>query len=331
LSEIGLGLISCGNMGRSLVTHAKDVPGCSLRCVADVVEEKAKALAEEMGCDYVTDSNALLSRGDIDAVVVAAPNFLHRELVEQAAAQQKHVFCEKPLALTTADAKAMVAAAADNGVKLMVGQVLRYISPFPYIQQLVDGGELGEPFAMQTTRIGGSWGGHYHAQWRLRRETCGGPLFEVSAHEIDYMRQIMGEAKRVSAGMGRYVALEIDYEDLAMLLIDFQNGGYGQLLAGHAAFLGTYDVKLFLTQGTILCRPWPAEVRYKAADGDEVTVGEKDLEAEPGVRREMREFVECIQNDTPPTIPGEEGVRNVELAEAAGISAREGRPVDLPL
>jgi UDP-N-acetylglucosamine 3-dehydrogenase len=331
LSEVGVGLISCGNMGRSLVTQAKDVPGCAVRCVADVVEEKARALAEEMGCDYVTDNDALLARADIDAVVVAAPNFLHREIVEQATAQKKHVFCEKPLALTTADAKAMVAAAADSGVKLMVGQVLRYISPFPYIKQLVDSGELGEPFAMQTTRIGGSWGGHYHAQWRLKRETCGGPLFEVSAHEIDYMRQILGEARRVTASMGHHVAPEIDYEDIAMLLIDFEGGGHGQLLAGHAAFLGTYDVKLFLTKGTLLCRPWPAEVRYKAAEGDEVTVAEEDLEAEPGVRREMREFVECILKDTPPTIPGEEGVRNVELAEAAGISVREGRPVDLPL
>ncbi len=331
MSEVGLGLISCGNMGKSLVTSAKDVPGCSLRCVADVVEEKAKALAEDMGCDYVTDNNALLSRADIDAVIVAAPNFLHREMVEQAAAHKKHIFCEKPLALTTADARAMVQGAAHHGVKLMVGQVLRYISPFHYIIELVDSGELGEPFAMQTTRIGGSWGGHYHAQWRLKRETCGGPLFEISAHEIDYMRQIMGEAKRVTASMGLHVAPEIDYEDTAMLLIDFENGGHGQLLAGHSAFIGVYDVKLFLTQGTILCRPWPAEVRYKVADGEEITVDEKELEAEAGVRREVREFVECILNDTPPTIPGEEGVRNVELAEAAGISARESRPVDLPL
>jgi predicted dehydrogenase len=330
MNEVRLGLISCGNMGRSLITSTTDIPGCAVSCVADVVEEKARALAEELGCAYVTNAELLMTRDDVDAVVIAAPNFLHRDLAVKAAAHGNHIFCEKPMALTKADAQAMVQAAADHGVKLMVGQVLRYIAPFPYVKRLVDGGELGEPFGMQTTRIGGGWGGHYHAAWRLKRETCGGPLYEVSSHEIDYMRQIMGEAKAVTAHLGHYVVPDIDYEDLAMLLIDFGKGS-GQLLAGHSAFLGAYDVKLFCTKGTVLCRPWPTELRYKTETGEEVLVDSAELETEPGVRREMREFVECILNDTPPTIPGEEGVRNVEIAEAARISSEEGRKVPLPL
>ena len=149
-------------------------------------------------------------------------------------------------------------------------------------------------------------------------------------HDIDFMRQIMGEAKRVTAGAGRYVETEIDYEDMAMLLIEFENGGFGQLLAGHCAQIGAYDVKLFCTGGTVLCRPG-SEMRYKKVGEDEAVASEGDLAAEPGVRREVREFVECVLNDTEPTIPGEEGVRNVEIAEAALISAAENRPVDLPL
>lgn len=331
MTEVGLGLVSCGNMGKSLITSTRDIPGCAVRCVADVVEEKARALAEEIGCSYATSSDALFARDDVDAVVIAAPNFLHRDIAVEAAAREKHIFCEKPMALTTADAKAMVQAAADHGVKLMIGQVLRYIAPFPYVKRLVDSGELGEPFSMQTTRIGGGWrGGHYDAGWRLKRETCGGPLFEISAHEIDYMRQIMGEAKAVTAHLGHYVAPEIDYEDLAMLLIEFGTGS-GQLLSGHCSFIGVYDVRIFCTKGTILCRPWPTELRYKREEGDEVLVDSAELETEPGVRREMREFIECILNDTPPTIPGEQGVRNVEIAEAAALSSRENRRISLPL
>ena len=317
-------------MGRSLITSTRDIPDCVARCVADIDEAKAQAVAEEMGCDYVTDNAALLARDDIDAVIIAAPNFLHRPIAEQAAAAGKHIFCEKPMALSKADAVEMVQAAADNGVKLMVGQVLRYLPPWHYVKSLVDRGELGRPFAMQTTRIGGGWGGHYHAAWRLKRETCGGPLFEINAHEIDFMRQVMGEARRVTAGLGQYVETEIDYEDLAMLLIEFEGGGYGQLLAGHCAQIGTYEVKLYCTNGTVLCHHG-APLRYRKVGEDEVVPTAAELEAEPGVRREVREFVECLLNDTAPTIPGEEGVRNVEIAEAALISSAEHRPVDLPL
>ncbi|MGQ9732653.1 MAG: Gfo/Idh/MocA family protein [Candidatus Zipacnadales bacterium] len=330
MTEVRLGLISCGNMGRSLITSTREIPHCLTVCVADVDEEKARTLAEEMSCEYVTDNAALLARDDIDAVIIAAPNFLHRCLVEQAAAAGKHIFCEKPLALTTTDAKAMVQAAQDAGVKLMVGQVLRYLAPWHYLKAMVDRGELGQPFGMQTTRIGGGWGGgHYHAQWRLKRETCGGPLFEINAHEIDFMRQIMGKAKRVTAGTGRFVETEIDYEDLAMVFIEFENGGYGQLLAGHCSQIGIYDARLFCTNGTVFCQP--PNMRYRRRGEEEVVVSAEEMQTEPGVQREVREFVECILNNTEPTIPGTEGVRNVEIAEAALISAAEHRPVDLPL
>jgi predicted dehydrogenase len=318
-------------MGRSLITSAADIDNCAARCVADIDEEKAKALAAELGCDYVTDNAALLARDDVDAVIIAAPNFLHRPIAEQAAAAGKHIFCEKPLALNVADARAMIDAAEAAGVKFMVGQVLRYLPPWHYIKTLADSGELGEPIGMQTTRIGGGWGGHYHAQWRLKRETCGGPLFEINAHEIDFMRQIMGEAKRVSAGGGRFVDEVIDYEDLLMLLIEFENGGFGQLLAGHCAYIGNYDSKVFFTKGTVMARIGGEELRYCVAGGEEVTVSAEEPQADPGVRREVREFVECIVNDTPPTIPGIEGLRNTEIAQAALISAAEHRPVDLPL
>jgi len=318
-------------MGRSLITSAKDIPNCAARCVSDVDEAKAKALAEELGCDHVTDNAALLDREDVDGVIVAAPNFLHRAITEQVAAAGKHIFCEKPMALNKADALAMIDAAKASGAKLMIGQVLRYIAPWHYIKTLVDSGALGKPFAMQTTRIGGGWGGGvYRAGWRLKRETCGGPLFEINAHEIDFMRQIMGEAKRVSAGLGRFVETEIDYEDLAMLLIEFENGGYGQLLAGHCAQLGSYEMRLYCTEGTVLAGG-PHGLQYKQAGKDAVTVPPEEQQAEPGVRREVREFVECILNGTEPTIPGEEGVRNVEIAQAALIASEEHRPVDLPL
>jgi len=318
-------------MGTGLITSTSDIPNCSVKCVCDLEEERASTLAEKLGCDAVTDAADLLARDDIDAVIIAVFNNVHRPMAEAAAAAGKHVFSEKPLALSTVDAQAMIDAADNAGVKLMVGQVLRYLPPWHYIKTLIDSGKLGKPIGMQTTRIGGGWGADYRAGWRLKRESCGGPLFEINAHEIDFMRQVMGEAKRVTAHANNFVVAEIDYEDLVMLLIEFEDGGFGQLLAGHCARIGSYDSKIFLTEGTIYTGPAPLGLRYKVGDGEEITVEASELEAEPGVKREVREFVECVLNDTEPTIPGIEGLRNVEIAQAALISADERRSVDLPL
>ena len=332
MAHVGLGLVSCGGMGTSLAQAAVGLESCRMVCVTDPVAEKATALAAQLGCDHCPDTAALLARDDVDAVIIAAPNHLHKSLALDAAAAGKHILCEKPMALNAADAQAMIGAADAASVKLMIAQVLRYLPTFAFLKELVDSGELGEPFAMQTTRIGGGWaGGGYATPWRMSRETCGGPLFEVSIHEIDFMRHILGDAEWVTAAMGHHVVPDIDYEDTALLLIGFRGGREGQLLAGHSAHLGTYDGKIFLTKGTAYFTSWPNQIRYRAEGGEEQLVDPDTLRYEPGVQREVREFVECVLNDTPPTIPGEEGLRNVEIAEAALISATDRRLVTLPL
>ncbi len=332
MSCVRLGLVGCGNMGASLAKSAAALGNSQVACVTDPMAEKAVALAQELGCEHCPDNASLLGRDDVDAVIIAVPNHLHKETAVAAAQAGKHIFCEKPLALNVADARAMIDAAATASVKLMVGQVLRYLPTFVYLKELVDSGDLGEPFAMQTTRIGRGWaGGSYMAPWRLKRETCGGPLFEVSSHEIDFMRQVLGEAEWVGATMGHHVVPEVDYEDTAMLLIGFQDGRQGQLLAGHSAHLNAYEGKIFLTEGTIYFTNWPNQIRYCQQGGEEKVVDPGLLEYEPGVQRELREFAQCILDDAPPTIPGEEGLRNVEIAQAAGIAAAEKRLVQLPL
>ena len=110
------------------------------------------------------------------------------------------------MALSAADAAEMVRAARQADVKLMVGQVLRYLPPFVWIIEQIRAGNWGEPFAAQVVRIGGGWKGTVWAQpWRFSADQVGGPLFEVSVHEIDFLRQAMGgEVERVYAITGRF-------------------------------------------------------------------------------------------------------------------------------
>lgn len=336
MDRLQIGLIGGGNMGKAL---SRGVAACEdgrIAAVADPGDGVAEAAAEEIGEGHVdahTSVGEMLEREDIAAVIVAVPNYLHAEMTRRAAEAGKHVFCEKPMALNVADARAMIDACESANVKLMIGQVLRYNPPFVWILDRIRSGDLGEPFGIQVSRIGGGWGGTYRAPWRLEKETCGGPLFEISAHEIDLMRQVMGEAKTVYAAMDNYVTPECDYEDFVQMVVNFQSGGSGTLLAGHAAKMGAYDGKIFLTGGTIMFSHQQREIRWVAEGGDpQTTTYDEAAEGyEPGVQREIREFVEAVLDDTEVTIPGGEGLRNTEIAQAAGISAASNRVVELPL
>lgn len=332
MPNVRLGLISCGNMGASLARSAHGLPDAAVVAVCDIVEEKAGALAGELDARCFTDYMELLGCDDIDAVIVASPNFAHCEMTVAAADAKKHVFCEKPMALNVADCRAMIEACERSGVKLMVGQVLRYLPVFETITELVESGDFGRAFSVSTCRIGGAWGAAgVRAPWRYKAEQCGGVLFEVNQHEIDYMRRLLGDAKSVFAAMGQYVRQDIDFADLNYVLIHFERGGIGCLMTGQAAEIGSYDGKVLCHKGSIFFDNGRRRLTYRLAGKELVEIDVRKRKFEPGVRKELRQFCEAIVRDEEPAIPGAEGLRNVEIAEAAILSAREGRLVELPL
>ena len=335
MSELLVGLIGGGGMGKGL---AKGLAACEagrLVAVADVAEGAAAAAAEELGegIDAYTDPAELLAREDIGAALVAVPNWLHPPTVLEVAAAGKHVFCEKPMALDVADARAMIDACEAAGVKLMIGQVLRYNQPFVWMIDKVREGMFGEPCALQVTRVGGGWGGRYAQTWRMHKDKTGGPLFEICAHEIDFIRQVLGEATSVSATKANFINPEIDYEDYASVNMTFEGGRRASLLAGHCGFQTCYDGKFYGTEGTLVFDRVGRQISYtlKGQETVHTTAGELAPPSETGVQREVREFVEAVINDTAVTIPGSEGLANTEIAQAAGIAAEEGRVVELPL
>ncbi len=335
MDELLVGLIGAGGMGKGLANGLKAADGARLVAVADVADGAAQAAADELGegIDAYTDPAEMLAREDIGAVLVAVPNWLHAETTIAAAAVGKHVFCEKPMALHVTDAQAMIDACDDAGVKLMIGQVLRYNSPFVRIIEDVRAGKFGEPCAMQVNRMGGAWSGAHAVPWRMEEEKVGGPLFEINAHEIDFIRCILGEVTSVYATMANFVSPDIDYEDYAAVNMNFEGGRKATLLGGHCAYQTAYDGKLYCAEGTLFFSAQTGALAY-TLKGDEQVVtpyGELGALPETGVQRETREFVEAVIGDTDATIPGIEGLRNIEIAEAAKISAAENRVVELPL
>lgn len=335
METIGIGVIGCGGMGRSLATSANAVEGVEILCVSDLQETLAEKLAAELGTAYTLDYHELLAEGRIQAVLIASPPFMHSPMAVDAANAGKHIFSEKPMAPTLAECDAMIAAASENGVKLSIGLVCRYHATHSKVREIVQSGELGAPACMMVHRIGGPWrSGYSHTPWRLERAKSGGSLMEINAHEIDFMRWTCGEVRSVYAAGGQYGPDKSDYPDVVLVSLQFANGAIGLLHSSHVSAVGGYGGRVDCEGGSIYFpQIWGgnATIEIKPFEGEGRKIKVADIEVPPPVQEEIRVFVDAIRNDTAPLITGSDGRAAAEIALAAYQSVESGESVPLPL
>ncbi len=332
MSDIRVALIGCGGMGKSLLSQLKTVDGAVIVAGADPFEQSRAAFTEEYEVPTFAGVDELLAGVELDAVVVASPNDSHAPNTIRAAQAGKHVFCEKPMSLTLADCRAMIDTCADGGVKLQVGQVLRYISEFARTIEMVRAGDLGTPMHGNIFRYSGpreNWG---HT-WRDNPAQVGHYLFEVSVHEIDFARLVFGKPVAVTGWDVTLDSASPLWGRATTGVIEFESGGICVLTEGMFNPIGRTEVEIAGTGGAVRFH-WGADMTYKSLCGRpdfEATGAETAEGREDGRHRELREWIEAIQNDTPPTIPGEEGMANIELALAILESAKRKARLELPL
>jgi len=326
LSELGFGLIGCGQMGRSLADSIIRRSDSRLVAVADPAAEARQQAAQAYSALAFADYRDLLSHRDVQAVVVATPSHLHREVAVRAAEAGKHVFCEKPMALSVADCDAMIEAAGRAGVKLMVGHVLRLMFPWWRIKELASEGEMGSPFCVSIRRAHPWTGGG----WRARRELSGGPLFEVSVHELDFMRHLCGEVSQVSAYGGRFVRHDADYYDTYLINLRFRSGALGQLHGGTTTAGHFYDGRIVCPRGTLSFGPEWGTGTVQRPEGEPEALQPEGRSGPVGIDWEVDSFVRWVLRDEAPVVTAEDGRAAVQLAEAAYRSIAEQCAVDIP-
>jgi UDP-N-acetylglucosamine 3-dehydrogenase len=325
---LGCGLVGCGSMGESLVSHLPGLPNARLVAVTDENAAQAQGVVDRIGGDVASSLNDLLSRDDIQAVFIATPGFSHADITEKAFAAGKHVFSEKPMALNPADCECMISARDATGRKLMVGQVLRYIGVFEYTRRLQMDGRLGEIGTLRITRTANGWGSASRP-WRDSERICGGLLCEFGVHELDFMMTLAGEAKSVHAVSRKIRDGGYDYHDMYQINILFHSGATGQLTAGIADPIGIYNGEIVGSDGAVHFDMSLGQIKSRVGDADVIVMDPSEFDYENPVRREVREFVEAVLDDTPVTIPGEDGLRVIRLVDAARCSALEGRVIEL--
>ena len=334
MDELSVALVGCGIMGQDLARQCAALDQARITAVSDVDESLASKLAQELSATAHTDYANMLDAVRPDAVVVAVPQFLHREVTTAAAQAGAHVFCEKPMAVTLEDCDAMITACQQAGVNLMIGQVCRYHGVHRKVRDLVAGGDLGRPICMMVRRVGGPWEGIWAKPWRMKFANTGGGLMEVNAHEIDFMRFVCGDVASVFARGGTYVQTDADYPDNIVLTVGFRSGAIGCLHGSQSSAVGAYGGRVDCTEGGLnFPTIWGQEAGITVGrfDGDSEFIPSDSLVGEEPVRAELREFVESITEKRPPAITGQDGRAVIEIATAGYQSMETGERVDLPL
>ncbi len=333
MSQVRVGLFGCGGMGKALVNQMKTLDDAVLVAGADVAEASRDAFATEYNVPVFASLTEMLNGVELDATIIAVPNSFHAPGTIESAQAGKHVFCEKPMALTLADCRAMIDACKDAGVKLQIGQVLRYLPDFKKAIDLVVGGEIGVPLHGHICRYGPPKARWAENHWRDDISVVGHNLFEVSVHEIDFARCIFGKPVAVSGWDISFDPESPLWAQATTGVIEFESGGICILTEGNFNAIGRTEVELSGSGGSIRFS-WGKEFTFKSLTADtSFTVPSSEIGegVENGNRREIREWIEAIQTGGPCTIPGEEGMANIELALAILESSKRKQRIELPL
>ena len=327
---VGVALIGSGRMGSFHgETVSRRIPGARLVAVADPAPGAAERMAGVLGADRTyTDVARLWDDPAVDAVIVAAPARTHADLVVAAARAGRSVFCEKPMAVTLADADRAIDAARAADIVLQVGFNRRFAPDWVAARGLIDTGRLGTPRLLRSlTRDPGGFDPS-----RVPPDTI---FLETLIHDFDTLRFLNPGAEAVEVVATADALVEPDWRDrglldTAVVVVRFDNGALGTAEACFEAAYG-YDVR-----GEVLGSGGMAQMgdgrrtgmTYSDAAGRSVETvrGDQELFAD-AYTAELTAFVDAVRTGTPAPVTGEDARGALMIALAAAESVRAGGPV----
>jgi len=254
--KVRVGLIGVGWMGSHHGMNAIANPHAQLVAVADSDLDKARAFTEKSGenVEAIADHHALLAREDIDAVIIASPNAMHAAHAVEAAQAGKHIYLEKPMAITLDDCRKVAGAVAKGGVKCAMGYHRRFNPLACHAKQLQSEGRLGDMVLAESEYVHYIPGDWDIWDW-LGKESIAGSLIHAGCgHNIDLLRFFCGEVTEVSCfkdiRMPR--TCQVETEDIAIINLRFESGALGRAVLFVGPILPfKFTLRLMGTRGTI--------------------------------------------------------------------------------
>lgn len=323
-------IVGLGWWGQNLVNSVRD--GRAIRFAAAHTRNRQAAapFCEGAGLKWVGSLDLILGDPSIDAVVFATPHRQHTEQVMRAAAAGKHVFVEKPFALTAGDARRAAQAAERAGIVLAVGFNRRFHPSMGRLRQAVADGRLGTLVTISAEQTALNGLGLKADAWRAQpEESPAGAMTAIGVHLVDGMIDLFGPVRQVFAQVARRAAPHGD--DTTDLLLRFENGASGHVFCSTAA-TPHYRMAAYGTQGfaEVLGHPMDVFRFVPAAAAGGPGAAEPEVVEAPGfnmLTAELEAFAACIEAARPFPTPLSQILHGVAVFEAVVRSSATGQPV----
>lgn len=318
--SVRLGFIGTGGVAQGHMKRLSAMAEVEMGAYVDVVAERAEQAAADFGGKAYTDYRAMFEAEKLDGVVICTPPFAHGDIELAACELGLHLLIEKPVAISTAMAKPILAAIKASGVASVVAYKYRWDDHVLRAKEMLQGKRLGLVF-------GNFWGGTPGTAWWRVQAQSGGQLIEQTTHIVDMARYLCGDVVEVQALEARGLVTQEnrDIADAAAANLRFANGAIGNIsntsiLAGW----GQSSLRVMATEFTLQVAG--NGLSWVGADG----TGEYQCQAD-GYTGEDRAFVKAIMGDRSEIYADyEEGLKSLAVSEAANLSAaRGGAPVSV--
>jgi len=337
MEEVRFCLIGAGRAG---MVHAKNVvhyiKNARLTAIVESNENSLQEKGEELHVKNLhREIDDALSNDNFDAVIIGAPTFTHHVFAVKSAKAGKHVFCEKPMAVTVEEADEMIRTAEENNVKLQIAFMRRFDSLFLHAKEIIDSGRFGEPIVIKSVARGPG----LPASWYYDVSRSNGLLAEICSHDFDSTRWFAkSEFRRIYAEAVNRKTPDIqkeypDFYDSVTCTFKMQNDVIGTIDSTCPVDYG-FDVRgeIVLSKGLIMIGELKGEA-FLTCDVNGELRGNAFRSWRNRFRdaylAEIKSFIDAVVNDSTPLVTGHDGRAAVSAVLAGNKSIKTGMPVEL--
>lgn len=308
-------LIGIGGMGSCHFDCYKNIKNVEIIAVCDVREDMAKDKVDNENIHIYSSYDELLANEQPDYVDICTPSYMHREMSIKALEKGINVLCEKPMSLSSEDTAKIIEAANKSGKLFMTAHVVRFMTPYMYLKNVIDSKKLGDLLRLDMKRISAipdwSW-----EDWMRDLEKSGGTPIDLSIHDIDFVQYVLGEPKEVRGVYHKlnnnndYIVSELIYDNC---IVTAEGTWYNYNIPFEAKFDAVF------TNGELKYR---GDSMFENGEKIELEIGEVsentgiNISCTDGYGGEIEYFVSCVEKNTKPQIVTPESSQaSVKLVE----------------
>ncbi len=314
MKKLGVAVIGAGFWGRNHARVFKELEETELLAVCDINSERAKNVAKQFGVNPYTNAGKMLKREDIEAVSICTWSSSLANIALKALNSGKHVLVEKPMATNAKQAEKLLETAEKEGLNLTVGLLMRFIPGLQHIRKAVENKKIGELVCATAKRV---------SQWPERVGDVG-VVKDTAIHDIDVMRYVFNEDP-IAAYAKTGSMTHKKFEDYAQIMLTFEEGKSAFI---ESNWLTPYKTRILIVTGSEAIMKLDYITQELTIEDAKETLQPRYPWQEP-LKLELQHFANCILKKEKPLVTGVDGLKALQIAEAALKSSATGRVVKL--